>query len=305
MKIVLLGGLGYIGSKIIEFYRNRKGPYQITVVDRTFIPERIALLPLSAIYIQGDMGDADLMKRVCEGADVVYILAAEVEAETSKEREQVMWVQNYENAVQVADICDREKTRVIFPSSANVFGGNHAEPGTVFTEADDPAPKYPYAETKVAVENFLRDRGGNYVILRFGTNYGWADGIRFNLVVNLFVKKALQGDPLTVHGNGLNSRPFCSTTDCARAAILASEREGIEGKLYQVISQNVQIGEIAAMVKAIINPEIEIQFIAKEAVFSSYKLSGERISRELDFEYIHLIPEAIRDMKEALEAVMP
>lgn len=284
MNVLIIGGLGYIGSALVELYRDRPED-SVTVLDRVFIPERIAGFPSNVRYIEGDMGDGYLMKRLVKDQDIVYLLAAEVEADKSAEKEAKVWEQNYELPIRVCEMVDKTSARLIFPSSANVFGGNTMAEDYIFTEEDTPSPKYPYAETKVAMEEYLEKRGGNFVTVRFGTNYGWAPGIRFNLVINSFAKRALQGAALTLHGSGLNYRPFCATMDCARASLfLATSEEQIAGEIFHVVSNNYQICEIAEAVREIINPEIPITHLAYDAPFSSYQMASPKLKR-LGFQF--------------------
>ena len=142
MKIVICGGLGYIGSAMVELYRNETD-HEIVVLDKKFIPHLVANLPPHVRFIEGNILDEGLVKKVLDGADIVYQLAAEVEAEKSVLNEEAIWRNNYEATLIVIAACGPQ-TRFLFPSTGNVFGGvNEKEKFMDLTEEDEPRPKYP------------------------------------------------------------------------------------------------------------------------------------------------------------------
>ena len=188
MNILICGGLGYIGSALIELYREEP-EHRLIILDKKFIPERIANFPDNATYVEGDIKDIELMKNMVKDIDVMYMMAAEVEAEESLHKERVVWENNYDAPKRLIELCGNS-TRIIFPSTGNIFGGgNENEKYMWLTEEDTPKPKYPYAETKVEMEKYLLTSDKNFTICRFGTNRGYAPGVRFNLVTNNFIQE--------------------------------------------------------------------------------------------------------------------
>ena len=295
MKIIIVGGLGYIGSALIEQYRHDPG-HDILIVDRAFIPERIANLPEHVDYIQGDMQDLDLMARLVSDADILYLLAAEVEAESSINREESIWRSNFEWPRAIIEAC-ASSTRVFFPSSGNVFGGvDESSKYLGLSEEDEPVPKYPYAESKREMEKFLLGSGREFVLVRFGTNYGFAPAMRFNLVTNIFTRRALLSEPITIHGDGSNYRPTACVNDCARALCFLSMRSDVTGEIFHVVNESVQIRELAEKVIAAVDSQSRMEFISKEVPFSAYGLSSEKI-RSLGFDFKWDIKHAVQDVK--------
>ena len=299
--ILILGGAGYIGSALLEEYKEMPNAH-ITVVDRAFRPHIIKQMRDDWDFIEADISNLGLMKHLIQGqpCDIVHLLAAEVEAETSNERERLIWQQNYELPASIMEICP-PSVRLMFPSSANVFGGNKEEVNRIFVDEDLPCPKYPYAETKASMEFLLKEWGGNYTVVRFGTNYGWASGIRFNLVINAFTKRALQGLPLVVHGDGSNYRPFCHTKDCARALIHLSELPEAKGRLYHVVSENHRIIDLANLVRKEIAP-VPVEHTALKATFSSYQMDSPALLRT-GFQFLRTARAGIREIAYHLHAV--
>jgi nucleoside-diphosphate-sugar epimerase len=209
MRVLIVGGLGYIGSGLIEKYKATDADdIKVDIIDKRFVPHILTGLPENFHFVHGDMRDDSAIDPLLEKEpDRVYLLAAEVQAESSVNRERIIWENNFEAIVKVTEKCP-PKSKLIFSSTGNVFGGvDESEKYMNLTEEDEPKPKYPYAESKRAVEKHLLAGDKDFVICRFGTNYGYAPGIRFNLVTNNFIKKALAGEPITIHGKGENFRP--------------------------------------------------------------------------------------------------
>lgn len=301
MKILIAGGLGYVGSALIELYR-KETEHELIILDKKFIPERVASLPQNAQYIQGDIRDIKLMKNVMKDIDLLHMMAAEVEAENSIHKEKVVWENNYDAPKKLMDLCGNS-TRIIFPSTGNVFGGvNEDEKFMGLTEGDEPKPKYPYAETKVAIEKFLLSSNKNFTICRLGTNRGHAPGIRFNLVTNNFIKKALTGEPITIHGKGENYRPTVSVKDAARGMKMLSTIGKARGEIFHIINKNYRIVELAQKVADYSKEKVKVEHIAKDVPFNSYHLNGEKITK-LGFKYEWSLERDVKEMKKVFHAL--
>ena len=296
MRILIIGGLGYIGSELIEHYKHAgKSDIKVDVLDKRLVPHILAGLPETFHFVQGDMKDGQVIEPLLEKEpDIVYLLAAEVQAESSVHRERAIWENNFEVMVKVIEKCP-PKARLMFPSTGNVFGGlDGSEKYMHLTEEDEPKPKYPNAESKCAVEKHLLSSSKDFVICRFGTNYGYAPGIRFDLVTNSFIKKALAGEPVTVHGTGENFRPTVCVKDAIRAMLFLGKKEDAKGEIFHVVCENFRIKELAQKVSAI-NPATRIEYIAKEVPFSSYHLSSDKI-KSMGFTFEWNLEKALQDM---------
>jgi UDP-glucose 4-epimerase len=302
MKIMIAGAMGYDGSGLIESYRGNLKD-EIILLDKRFVPHLLAGLPPQFRYVQGNILDKDLMEHLLKDVDLVYLLAGEVEAEKSINKEREIWENNYHGALQLIEACSND-THILFASSGNVFGGVlSTEKNMHLTEEDPPRPKYPYAESKRAVEEYLLRSKKKYTIMRFGTQYGYSPGIRFNLVTNLFIQRAMMGMGITVHGSGDNYRPTLCVHDAVRGMrFLAMNRRAV-GEIFHLVGNNYRIREIAAEVKRVF-PEASVEHVLKEVPFNSYHLSSEKI-KSIGFSFEWDINKGILDMKEIFRAVQP
>lgn len=302
MKILIAGALGYDGAGLIESYRNDP-EHELILLDKRFIPHLVAALPDNARFVQGNILDRLLIEKLAQDADVLYLLAAEVEAEKSINKEKAIWENNYEGALSCIEACPA-RTRIVFASSGNLFGGvSPKEKNTDLDETDEPRPRFPYAESKRAVEEYLFKSDRDYTIVRFGTHFGYTPGIRFNLVTNIFFLRAMSGRNLTVHGSGDNYRPTLCSLDAVRGMRFLAESPGASRELFHLVGENFRIRELAAEVASQF-PGIEVVHIDKEVPFNSYHLSSQKV-RDFGFEFKYTIRKAIGEMKERFRAITP
>lgn len=292
-KIVIAGALGYIGSALIDLYRDATD-IEVLLVDRLFVPDRLANLPGHFRFIQSDIFDPSSIMDHVRNADILYLLVAEVEAESSKDRETSVWRNNFEACCNLVKTVDK-KTRVVFTSSGNLFGG--LKPGDNFenlTEKDTPCPKLPYAESKYAMESFLRKQHPNHTIARLGTNFGYAPGVRFNLVTNIFTQRMLMGRPILLHGGGKNFRPSVHVRDAAAALKFIADRNDTIGEVYHVARHNLQICQLAERI-AKYNPACRLEVVDKVVPFNSYQLSSDKL-KSLGFNFAWDLEKGIEEM---------
>lgn len=299
MKIVVCGGMGYIGSALIECYRD-EAEHEVIAVDKRFVPHLVAGLPRHIRFVEGNILDRDLMKPLLDGASVVYQMAAEVEAEKSKHKPEAVWENNVDGAKNVIDLCG-PKTRLIFPSTGNVFGGvDESVKYMNLTEEDEPHPRLPYAESKVHIEQYLASKAdSNYTIVRYGTNYGFAPGIRFNLVTNIFTKRMIQGQNIMLHGGGKNFRPTVHVMDCARAARFLAALPGASRQTYHVVRECYRICDLAEKI-AQFNDRTELIATDDVVPFSSYHLSNEKLLAA-GYEFSFDLESGVREMVEVFK----
>jgi len=187
----------------------------------------------------------------------------------------------------------------VVASSCNNYG---RAASTNIDETTTQDPINPYAESKVEAEQLLADAIDDYDIdgtaLRMSTNYGWAPGVRFNLVVNHFVFRGLTGRPLTVYGDGNNWRPFIHVKDAARAyAQAALEPASWPQLVYNVGTNdaNYRIAEIADIVHDELDRELDITYLEDEHPGPSYHVNFDRVA-ETGFEPEWTLRQGVRDI---------
>src|SRR3989344_3298243 len=198
MKVVVTGALGHIGSCLI---RQLKDADEVILVDNLLTQRYASLfdLPENKKYkfILADVTRDDLTE-IFSGADYVIHLAAITDAETSHEKPAEVEQVNLEGTKRVAEACLKTGSKLFFPSTTSVYGSQEKVVDEACTELK---PQSPYAESKLAAEKYLAEKGKaglKFVICRFGTIFGWSVGMRFHTAVNKFIWQAVNGLPLSV-----------------------------------------------------------------------------------------------------------
>lgn len=241
MHAIVTGGAGHIGSHLVEALVARGD--RVTVVD-DLSTGRIAHLGAvrSEVALEvGDVRDERLLSRVVPGADVVFHLAAAVGVPHVLADPAGAVGTNLDGTGSVVGACAHHGVRLVFASTSEVYG---ATPTLPMAE-DDPlvigpptAPRWSYALAKALGEHLVLEAGRHglpVTVLRYFNSYGpraslGGDGS----VVARFVRQALRGGPITVHGDGSQVRCFTHVTDVARATLLAGTVGATVGQVCNV-----------------------------------------------------------------------
>jgi len=284
MRVLVTGGAGYIGSVLVSLLDRDDRVDRVRVLeDFSSGSPRAFLGSLSETVevCRGDVteyGDVEAAARDCRA--VVHLAAITGAASTHDRREETFAVNRggTETVLRAAGTLGADT--VVFASLCNCYG---RATSTDLDETVDPDPVNPYAETKLEGESLMREAATEFdfdaTALRMSTVYGRAPGMRFNLVVNDFVFRALAGRPLTVYGDGSNWRPFVHVRDAARAyrhAVLAPDEW--PRPVYNVGSgpENYRIEEVADIVADEVAP-VDVTYLEDEHPGPSYHVTFDRL----------------------------
>lgn len=292
MRLLVTGGLGHIGSKLIREYSKRKDIELIRILDNLSTQRYSSLfnLPENKTYqfIEGDINDKEIVKKAVKNMDVVIHLAAITDAPSTIEKPKETHQVNFEGVKNVVEASiDSNVKKFLFPSTTSVYG--EAE-GIVDEDSAKTIykPASPYAKAKFSAEEFIqrtsKEQGFNANILRMGTIFGTSIGMRFHTAVNKFCYLASMKKPLTVWENALDQkRPYLGLYDDLRAFAFL-EKHGKPGEIYNVLSGNFTVRQMIDSIKLFI-PDVKIQ-MTKSPILNqkSYEVSNKKI-RELGFDF--------------------
>jgi len=314
MRILVTGALGYIGSALVPLLRNRPAVDEVVLLDdfSSGSPRVLAgQLDGDLEVHRGDVREYGDVESVARGADAAIHLAAITGAASTHDRRDETFAVNLdgtENVLRAARKHDVD--RVVFASSCNVYGRATTSSLDETAAAD---PINPYAESKLAGEELLAEYVDEYDLsgtaLRMSTVYGWSPGIRFNLVVNYFVFRALTGRPLTVYGDGSNWRPFVHVADAARAYAAAALAPAEWSRLrYNVGAneENYRVEEVAEIVHDAISEatedttddatdDVPVTYLEEEHPGPSYHVEFDRLA-ETGFDLEWTLAEGVDDI---------
>ncbi|KOX94629.1 NAD-dependent epimerase/dehydratase family protein [Haloarcula rubripromontorii] len=304
MDVLVTGACGYIGSALVPLLRADDRVDDVVVFDDLSSGSPRALLGTlgdGLEFRRGDVREYGDVESAMRGVDRVIHLAAITGASSTHDRREETFAINYDGTENVLTAAGKLGVdHVVFASSCNVYG---RATSTDIDETVDPDPINPYAETKLQSETLLREYCEEFdmtgTALRMATNFGHSPGIRFNLVVNYFVFRALTNRPLTVYGDGSNWRPFIHVQDAARAyAEAVCDPESWDEPVYNVgsMESNYQISDIADLVAEEVAP-VDVTYLEDEHPGPSYHVNFDRLSGT-GFEPSWTLREGVRDLAE-------
>jgi nucleoside-diphosphate-sugar epimerase len=310
MRILVTGGAGYLGTVLCSALKERG--HDVFVVDRLFWPPE-PLDQLGIPYVQGDI--RDWQDEWLDGMDAVAHLAGLSNDPTAEYNPEANWQMNVVGTQKLAESCRRHKIkRFTFASSASIYDTQKSaaidRTPVMCDEDTEVEPRGAYSISKREAETILLGMAGEHfmpTILRQGTVYGWSPRMRFDLVVNTFVKDAVVNRCLLLHGGGWMWRPLVDARDIAQAHILCLEAplDVVGGEIFNVLEENYQIRQLAMLVTGsfmLLDPPIHIQLTSAPApkLVRNYRMSNAKLSRAVGFTPSITVLESVEHMLKAL-----
>lgn len=232
-RALITGGAGFIGSHIAEEYL--RAGWQVTVLD-DLSRGKVTNVPQGAKFIQADIRSPEARSAVAKGGYTVLIHhAAQIDVRVSVDRPAFDAQINLVGLVNLLEgVREGGVKRVIFASSGGVIYGDPELVPTPETAAKQPIS--PYGVSKLSGEHYLRVLGDlsgfERVALRYSNVFGPRQDPKSEAgVVSIFVSRLLEGKPLTVFGDGLQTRDYVFVRDVARANLLAATAAVPQGDL--------------------------------------------------------------------------
>ncbi len=307
-KVLVVGGAGYVGCVLVEELL-AKG-YSVKVFDRMFFGRAPAEPFLDRVeLVVEDMRDLD-ESHVADCGAVINIggLSNDPTAEFNPKANEEL---NTYASIKVAEVAKRAGiSRMLFASTCSIYDrGVGEEARDVLLDETSPVdPRAAYATSKLAAEQAIMamaDDDFAPVAFRKGTVFGFSPRMRYDLVVNAFVKDAISKGKLSVHYGGAMWRPLIDVKDVARAYVMALESDAdlIRGQVFNLTAGNFRISELAlrtqhALAELGISCEVDVDYSYR--LVRSYRVSGEKILRVMGFQPRVTLEESIRHMVEEI-----
>ena len=301
MELLVTGGCGYIGSALVPLLCDDDRVDRVVVLDdlSTGSPRHLRGCIEAIDFRRGDVREYGDVESAVRDVDGVVHLAAITGADSTHDRREATYATNLDGTRNVLTAAGKVGVeRVVLASSCNIYG---RATSTDIDEGVEPDPINPYAETKDESERLLREYAADHdmtaTAIRLSTVYGDAPGVRFNLVVNGFVFRALTGRPLTVYGDGSNWRPFVHVRDAARAYRDAVLRPDAWSKpVYNVGAndENYRIADVATLISEEIDT-VDVTYLEDEHPGPSYHVNFDRLD-ETGFAPEYTLREGVREL---------
>jgi len=303
-KILLVGGAGYIGSVLAHELLERG--YAVRVLDRLFYGDH----GLAAMRDRVELVVAD-MRRVeaahLDGVDAVVNVGGLSNDPTAEYNPAANYEMNTTAAVRLAELARAAGIRrYVLASSCSIYDRGVADDqrDLVCDEQAEVQPRAAYATSKHEAEQRLQALASADfcpVILRKGTVFGFSPRMRFDLVVNTFVRDALSTGTIVLFRGGEMWRPLIDVRDVARAyiACVAADEALVRGEVFNVAACNMRIAELALRVRTTLRElgvEVDVRPDYGYRGVRSYRVTTQKIERVLGFKAVLSVEDAVRDM---------
>ena len=298
-KIVITGGIGYIGTELCKIYSGESWNNQITVIDNRFISERVnQLRNWNMNFVHADIRDSDAVKKYLNEADVVHHLAGVTDVARTKEES------NPDKDKELNEVAEKgtevvlsetsKNCKIIFPSTHVVFEGKE----DLIKGIEENYEKFPvlsYGIGKAKNEEQIEKSGKNYVILRLASVYGYStDTMRLNIMTNLFSKIASQNGTIRLFGGGTQLKSLVPLIDTARCFKFMEEKDNIKNETFNVSKDSSTIENVANICKKF-NPKIKIIKTNDKVPNPGYSLSNKKLL-DTGFKFLYGLEESIKEM---------
>ena len=298
-KIIITGGLGYIGTELCKLYSGVSWHHQVIVIDNRFISERVnQIRNWNMEFIQGDILDKGLIKKYCKDADVVHHLAGitnvpRTQSDSSKQQDEKIHEVGEQGTQNILDSIS-DKCKIIFPSTHVVYEGID-EVLKDIEEDKAMKPVLSYSSSKAINENQLKNSGKNYVILRLGSVNGYStDSMRLDIMTNLFSKISSQDGTLKLFAGGRQIKSLVPLIDVARCFKFMEEKNEINSETFNLTKDTLTVKEVAEVCKKY-NPKITLKETNDEVPNLGFSLSNKKLLNT-GFEFLYNLDQNIKEM---------
>jgi len=265
VKFFVTGGAGFIGRSLVNFLLSLG--HQVTIFDnfQNSSKEKISfLLEKGANFVEGDITNYNDIQSSLNNFDFVIHLAAQIDVKKSVLDPHQTFEINVAGTINLLKVCILNNIKnFIAASSAAVYGESENLP---ITEKSKILPISPYGESKTEMEKQIQQHANqnnlNCICLRLFNIYGKGQTDTYAAVITKFKTNIEKNQPLTIFGDGSNTRDFIYIDDVIQAFQRAIEKiDGKRGKCYNIGSgKSTSIKELANLMLSITGKNLEIRY---------------------------------------------
>ena len=268
MRVLITGGAGFIGSHLADHYVNTG--HTVTLLDNfsTGSKSNIAHLDDKVTIVNGDIRNIDLIDQLTKDSELVLHMAAALGVNTILESPLESMSTNITGSEVVLNAAAKYNKRIIIASTSEIYGKNPKQP---LSETDDRvvgAPqkiRWTYSDAKAIEEAMAfalhQEKKLPVTTVRLFNTVGPRQTGRYGMVVPRFVHAALKNEPLTIYGDGTQSRVFCHVDDAVQAIASMAATDSTIGDVYNIGGTGeVTIKQLAEQVLSVTGSKSEITY---------------------------------------------
>lgn len=271
MKIFVTGGAGFIGSHLVE--KLLELGHQVTIIDNLSTGRFSNITHLIGnpdfSYVIGTILDRILMEKLISECDYVYHLAAAVGVKYIIENPLLSLQTNIVGTENVLEFANKYKKKVLITSTSEIYGKSEKVP---FKEEDDRVlgstsiSRWGYSASK-GIDEFLalayyREKKLPVVIVRCFNTVGPRQTGQYGMVIPKFIKNALMNNPITIFGDGKQSRCFADVEDVVNGMIKLMGEKAAEGQIFNIgNTEEITIEDLAKKIKNMVDSKSKIEYI--------------------------------------------
>jgi len=298
-KIIITGGLGYIGTELCKLYSGVSWNNEIIVIDNRFVSERVnQVRNWNMEFVHGDILDKDLINKYCKNADVIHHLAGITEvprtkSEANEVQDNKIKIVAEEGTQNILDAIS-DKCKIISPSTHVVYEGMEKIQNEIL-ENEEVKPILSYSRSKALNEKQLKQSGKNYIILRLGSVYGYSsDTARIDIMPNLFSKIASQDGTIKLFAGGRQVKSLVPLIDVARCFKEMEENKNIFSETFNLTKDTVTVRDVAEICKKH-NSKVTLKETNDEVPNLGFSLSNKKILKT-GFKFLYNLDQSIQEM---------
>lgn len=250
-KALVFGGSGFLGSHVSD--ELIKSGYDVTIFDRvasTFLSEEQNL-------ITGDILDREAVKNAVKNTDIVFHFAAMADIQETIDNPVAAASFNIIGTMNILDACREYKIeRIVYSSTIYVYSNQ----GSFYRSSKQACESF--------IENYQKEYNLTFTILRYGSLYG-PRANNFNFIRNC-IRQALLEGRIVRKGDGEEIRDYINIIDAAKSTVMSLKDEYKNSYLMITGQQSIKVKELLAMIKEIMNDQIEIEY-TNESMQGHYK----------------------------------
>ena len=277
MRALITGGAGFIGSHLADRLLARGD--QVVLLDDLSTGRLANIAHLEgdpdAEFVLGSILNPDLVDHVVSRVDAIYHLAAAVGVNLIVEKPLESLMTNIRGTETVVEKAHKYGKRVLVASTSEIYGKNTSDR---LSEDDDRIlgsplkSRWSYSEAKAIDEilayTYWREKGLETVIVRLFNTVGPRQTGSYGMVIPRFVTQALRGEPITVFGDGRQTRCFCSVHDVVVGILALSENSGAIGRVFNLGgTEEISMADLAAKIVGLAGSTSTIEYVPYDVAY--------------------------------------